>query len=90
MNTTRGILGAALFGCLLALVGCGGSGEYRIPNVEPVVKQKPEEDDLLKDIEDGDQKSTESPKEGATPAPAGESKPESKPVEAKPPAAPKK
>jgi hypothetical protein len=79
MNTTRGFLGAALTGALLALVGCGGSGEYRIPNVPPVVKQKPEEDDLLEDIE-GNEKP-----ESTKPAPAEAAPPsESKPAEAKP------
>ena len=42
---TRALLSGLLFGSLLALEGCG-AGQYNIPNVEPVVKQKPEEDPL--------------------------------------------
>lgn len=38
-----------VLGSLLALEGCG-AGQYKIPNVEPVVKQKPQ-DDLLENIE---------------------------------------
>lgn len=50
--TTRWVLGALLFGGLLVLDGCGGSGQYRIPTVDPVVKQKSSEDeDLLKELE---------------------------------------
>jgi hypothetical protein len=95
MNTTRGFLGAALTGALLALVGCGGSGEYRIPNVPPVVKQKPEEENLLEDIE-GNEKPTEAAKPAPAEAPPSESKPESKPAtpakptETKPATPPKK
>lgn len=50
--TTRWVLGALLLGGLLVLDGCGGSGQYRIPTVDPVVKQKSsEDDDLLKELE---------------------------------------
>ena len=38
-----------VLGSLLWLEGCG-AGQYQIPNVEPVVKQKPQ-DDLLQNIE---------------------------------------
>lgn len=46
MKTTRAFLSASLLGvALFSLQGCG-QGEYRIPNVPPVVKEKPEEDVL--------------------------------------------
>ena len=64
MNTTRWLLGAIVGGSL-ALVGCGGSGQYRIPDVAPVVKQKPQ-DDLLDALTDD----TEEEKKTETPAPA--------------------
>ncbi len=73
------MLGAVLVSSLFWLVGCG-QGTYRIPAVEPVVKPKPE-NDLLEDIEGGDEKapaSTESkPSTSAQPA---EKAPESKPA----------
>ena len=53
MKTTRGLMGAALFGSVLTLAGCGGSGTYQIPDVAPVVKQKPD-DNLLENIEGTD------------------------------------
>jgi hypothetical protein len=59
MNT-RWLVRGLVLGSLLWLEGCG-AGQYQIPNVEPVVKQKPQ-DDLLQNIEG----STES-------APAGSS-----------------
>jgi microcystin-dependent protein len=78
MKTTRWILGAALLGSLWALGGCG-VGTYQIPNVEPVVKPKPDDDDLLNDIEGTD-----------TSTPASATKPaDAKPAEAKPAEAPK-
>ena len=50
MKTTHAFLCALLLGgSLFALEGCG-SGTYRIPNVPPVVKQKPEED-ILGDVD---------------------------------------
>jgi hypothetical protein len=85
MNTTRGFLGATLIGAVLGLVGCGGSGEYRIPNVPPVVKQKPD-DDLLEDIE-GSSKPAETAKPSSTETPPAS---DAKPAEAKPAAPPKK
>jgi hypothetical protein len=46
MKTSHAFLCAlVLGGTLFALEGCG-QGTYRIPNVAPVVKQKPEEDIL--------------------------------------------
>ena len=51
MKASRCVLGAVLFSGLCLLEGCG-AGQYQIPNVEPVVKQKQgQDDDLLKDIE---------------------------------------
>src|SRR5438477_10724228 len=83
MKATRFVLGVALVSSLFWLVGCG-QGTYRIPAVEPVVKPKPE-NDLLEDIEGGDQKST-SPTESkpSTTSPPAEKAPEPKPAEAKP------
>jgi hypothetical protein len=46
---TRWLLSGLLLGSVLSLPGCG-AGQYKIPNVEPVVKQKPQ-DDLLENIE---------------------------------------
>ena len=68
--------GALIALSLLALDGCG-VGTYRIPNVEPVVKPKPE-DDLLSDISGGDDSSSSSApsdEPAATPPPAEEEKP---------------
>jgi hypothetical protein len=73
MKTSRWLLGALLVGGFVALEGCGGAGQYVIPNVEPVVKPKPE-DDLLEDIEGGSKPAESS----ATPSgakPADDSKP---------------
>jgi hypothetical protein len=47
-----------LLGSLLWLEGCG-AGQYQIPNVEPVVKQKPQ-DDLLQNIEGSTESSSSS------------------------------
>jgi hypothetical protein len=52
-----------MLGSLLALEGCG-SAQYKIPNVEPVVKQKPQ-DDLLENIE-GNTPSSGSPSTDST------------------------
>lgn len=79
MKRTRVVLGAVLVSSLFWLVGCG-QGTYRIPAVEPVVKPKPE-NDLLEDIEGGEEKapsSTES--KPSTPAPPAEKAPEAKPA----------
>ena len=73
MKTTRWILGASLLGSLWAIEGCG-VGTYQIPNVEPVVKPKPE-DDLLDDIEGNDTPSEAKPAEAPKPAAAKEAKP---------------
>jgi len=81
MKATRFVLGAALVSSLFWLVGCG-QGTYRIPPVEPVVKPKPE-NDLLEDIEGGDQKAAPST-ESKPSAPSTEKPPEAKPPEAKP------
>jgi hypothetical protein len=47
-----------VLGSLLWLEGCG-AGQYQIPNVEPVVKQKPQ-DDLLQNIEGSTESSSSS------------------------------
>jgi hypothetical protein len=59
---THGFLGRALLGggLVLVLQGCG-AGTYKIPDVAPVVKQKPEEDILGGD----DAPATEAPKPSA-------------------------
>jgi hypothetical protein len=88
MKTTRWILGAALLGSLLSLQGCGAGGQYQIPNVEPVVKPKPE-DDLLDDIEGNDKATDAKPTEAAKPTEPAKAPAESKALEAKPEAAPK-
>jgi hypothetical protein len=59
-----------LLGSVLALGGCG-AGQYQIPNVEPVVKQKPQ-DDLLEGIE-GNDKPAESSSPAAAPPASDES-----------------
>jgi len=57
MKTSHAFLYALMLGgTLFALEGCG-QGTYRIPNVAPVVKQKPEEDIL-----GGDDSKSEAPK----------------------------
>ncbi len=57
MKTSHWLLGALLAGSVVVLEGCGSQGQYVIPNVEPVVKQKANaDDDLLEDIEGGDDK----------------------------------
>jgi len=56
------MLRGLVLGSLLSLQGCG-AGTYQIPNVEPVVKQKPQ-DDLLENIEGNDKSSTSSPSSG--------------------------
>lgn len=92
MITTRWVLGALLFGGLLVLDGCGGSGQYRIPTVDPVVKQKSsEDDDLLKELEgDDDTKASggakEAPPAKSDAAPATSAEPPAK-TEAPAPAA---
>ena len=63
MATTRAVLGTLLLGSLLVLDACS-SGQYRIPTVEPVVKQKGgEDDDLLKELEGTDEPAKEPAKE---------------------------
>ncbi len=64
MKTSCWFLGALLLGSLLTLEGCG-AGTYQIPNVEPVVKPKPE-DDLLSNIEGNDK-----PAASSEPEPSG-------------------
>jgi len=82
MKTNRWVFGAALVGSFVSLQACGGAGTYQIPNVEPVVKQKPEEDALEAELE-SDEAST--PAKPATEAKPAEAKPaEAKPAEAKP------
>jgi hypothetical protein len=67
MKTTRWLVGALLVGGLSAVAGCGGSGTYQIPNVAPVVKQKPADQDLLEELGGdgaGGSESSEAPKSG--------------------------
>jgi hypothetical protein len=73
---TRWMLSGLLLGSSLALAGCGGAGTYQIPNVEPVVKQKPG-DDLLENIA-GDDK-TAAPSESSAPASTAEPAPAATP-----------
>ncbi len=61
MNTRWMVRGLVL-GSLLWLEGCG-AGQYQIPNVEPVVKQKPQ-DDLLQNIEGSTESSSSSSSAG--------------------------
>lgn len=84
MKTSRWLLGALVIGGFVALEGCGGAGTYQIPNVEPVVKPKPD-DDLLEDIE-GTSKPAESAETPAPAKPGGDAKPaaDAKPADAKP------
>ena len=63
------MLSGLLLGSSLALAACGGSGTYQIPNVEPVVKQKPG-DDLLENIS-GDTPAA-APSESSAPASSDE------------------
>jgi len=87
MKTSRELVALSLVLGSFALDGCGGSGEYVIPNVAPVVKQKAD-DSLLEDIEGGGDKAA--PAAPASAAPATSAAPtESKP-EPKAPATPKK
>jgi len=53
-----------VLGSLLWLEGCG-AGQYQIPNVEPVVKQKPQ-DDLLQNIEGSTEPSSSSSAGGSS------------------------
>lgn len=53
-----------VLGSLLWLEGCG-AGQYQIPNVEPVVKQKPQ-DDLLQNIEGSTEGSSSSSAGGSS------------------------
>jgi hypothetical protein len=77
MKTSRSVLGALLLGGLF-LGGCG-VGTYNIPNVEPVVKPKPE-DDLLADF----QAAASEDSEPSAPAEKTEKPDEKKPDEKKP------
>lgn len=70
MKTSAWISGVARLGCVVALQGCG-AGTYHIPNVEPVVKQKPD-DDLLEDIEGGGDEDKKDSTDSASPAPDSE------------------
>jgi hypothetical protein len=81
-----------LLGGALALAGCG-AGQYQIPNVEPVVKQKPQ-DDLLEDIEGNTDKPADTsgpsePAAGSSEESSGSSGDSAKPAEGAKPA-PKK
>jgi hypothetical protein len=90
MKTTRWLLGG-LLGTFLVLEGCGGAGQYNIPNVEPVVKPKPD-DDLLENIEGNDQTKAGAPAEAPGPKPAEppkQAEPAPAPEAAKPAEAPK-
>jgi hypothetical protein len=91
MKTSRGFVALSLVLCSFALDGCGGSGEYVIPNVAPVVKQKAD-DSLLEDIEGGEKAA---PASSAAPATETKAEPKSEPKaepksEPKAPVAPKK
>ena len=93
MNT-RWLWSGMLLGSTLLFGGCG-SGQYQIPPVEPVVKQKPQ-DDLLESIAGGgDEKPAETsppssaPPAGSSDAPSGGSGDSAKPAEGAKPA-PKK
>ena len=85
MKMSRGFVGAAWIVCSLSFVlgGCGGSGEYRIPNVAPVVKQKPD-DSLLENIEGTDSSSSSTPSAPTAATPAEAKPADAKPAEAKP------
>jgi hypothetical protein len=50
-------VGALLMGGFSAITGCGGSAQYQIPDVAPVVKQKPADQDLLEDLGGGKEES---------------------------------
>jgi hypothetical protein len=63
MNT-RWLVRGIVLGSLLWLEGCG-AGQYQIPNVEPVVKQKPQ-DDLLQNIEGSTESSGSSSSAGGS------------------------